>query len=191
MAEKTKIIELFNKIGDLLGKGLPKDEIQMEEVATTDGKILVIEGNVAEGTAIHARADDGTAIPLENSDYVLADGQTITVIDGIITKVVGIVDQTPPPADESIIVEMDAQIGETIAAALDRIEKATAARFEAIENRLKADSKSKVEMQAQIDKFAKEPAKPATVNRAALAGNENMTVAQRCMIEDAQRKLKK
>lgn len=58
------------------------------QLTTNDGKNLIVMGSDAEvGLEIYLLNPDNTQTALDNGDYVLTDGRTITVADGKIAEV--------------------------------------------------------------------------------------------------------
>ena len=57
-------------------------------LTTTDGKNLLVMGDdAAEGLQVFLVDDNNNQTPLEDGDYILQDGRTITVAGGIITAI--------------------------------------------------------------------------------------------------------
>lgn len=58
------------------------------QLVTSDGKNIIVMGeDAAVGLEVYLLADDNTQTPLDNGDYILNDGRTITVTDGKISDV--------------------------------------------------------------------------------------------------------
>ncbi len=78
--QKNLLVELRKKIAKTL--------FNFAEVTTTDGIVIVYEGEqVVEGIEVNTYAEDGSVTPLSNGTYVIDDITSITVEDGKVTKV--------------------------------------------------------------------------------------------------------
>lgn len=75
-------------------------------IKTEDGRTLSVMGSeLATGVEIVETKEDGTNVPLEDGDYKLINGQTITVTGGVIKSITEPMPETEAPETE-VEVEM-------------------------------------------------------------------------------------
>lgn len=85
-------IEILNKLKETLKSNLKSfmafaDNTNYTEVTTTDGKKLQVVGEVAVGSEVYILDDAGVQTPLEDGEYVLDNGLTISVMANKIDEV--------------------------------------------------------------------------------------------------------
>jgi hypothetical protein len=86
----NKIMEKIKDLKTLFSevkKMFTEEEVKFNDVKTSEGAILRIEGELKEGSAVSIVAEDGTVTPAENAEYTLEDGTVITVDAGMISAI--------------------------------------------------------------------------------------------------------
>lgn len=92
---KNQFIELRKQIGRLLFK--------FSEVTLPNGETLIFEGDQpVEGGTVNTYAADGNTVPANDGSYVLENGDTIDVKDGVVTMI------TPKPVETPMAVDPNA-----------------------------------------------------------------------------------
>ncbi len=130
-AEKLKqIAELFSK-----------EKKKFSEVALPDGTILVLEGDMVEGSPVMVKTETGTE-PAKPGEYKLSDGSTLVIKDG------GLIQEVKPAEDMK-------KDNEDIAALTKRIAEIEAAN-KATQEAATAAATANVEQMARMEKATSE-----------------------------------
>lgn len=193
MEKNEKLIGLLDRIVQLGNKLSGKAEkVEMQEIPTENGAILVTEGPIEIGVKIHARNEDGTDSVLIDGDYKVTipdvGVKELQVMNG---EIVGI-------EDEAVMEEEEKPIEEPVASTVemqDFIEKIMVtmeamsmniARIDTIEATISKMEKASIEMSERVDKFAKAPAKPTTNTKIITApvNGRIMSVAEQIRFEE-------
>jgi hypothetical protein len=140
------------------------------QLTTGDGKNLIVMGTDAEiGLEIYLVNADNTQTPLENGDYILSDGRTITVADGKISDVKAPeaadapAEETQPMAEDAPVEETPAEEAKSDDEVVKRIEALEQAVNEILQMLQGAMSKTEQTLSAQkelkerVAKFAEAP----------------------------------
>jgi len=125
------------------------------DVTTDAGAVLTIDTGDRDTYAVDDTVSDSDGNPAADKDYLLSDGNTITVVDGAITVI------TPPATD------VQASAGETAVALNKVIEAVTAlaGKVNGLENKLAATAKV-------ANRVAATAGSSATAPRAAAPGGD-------------------
>ena len=148
---------------------------ETSQVTTTDGKTIIAYGeDIMVGCEAYLLNSDNTQSPLENGDYMLQDGRTITVTDNNITE---IKEPEAPAAIESPEINAT-NLSEYVKEDMpednkeEKLESETEARISALENTVEEMMKmlqdylnesaemkqEQVKMSEKIKKIADQPA---------------------------------
>jgi len=100
---------LLNKIKQLFETETATPvEVKFLDVKTQDGSLLLrITGDVAIDSAVQVITEDGSLNDIENGDYVLEDGKTISVLDGKIAGVTETAEEAEAEAEGEMAVETE------------------------------------------------------------------------------------
>lgn len=153
--------------------------IKFSDFPLSDGTFVCsVDSELVTGSEVYKMDDLGNQTPLDNGDYVLADGRTITVENNLVTVIVGPNEnedkspieatETPVAASEPSITEVTEEVKEGSADEpidesndLDKRVGNLEGQIEEIMNLLKSLSEGTVkanqEMKEEIKKFGAEP----------------------------------
>jgi hypothetical protein len=157
--------ETINSIKESLKKLFASD-VKFSDFVLTDGtKITSTATDLGIGVEVYAVDDMNNQTPLDNGDYVLEDGRTITVVDNAITKMAGqtSTEAESPVSNADVKEEMNDDMLE-VPSEEDHLGKRVAdleAQLEEVLNLLKqmsdAQMKSQEQMMSKITTIASEP----------------------------------
>lgn len=105
----------------------PADPKPME-MKTKDGKTLTCSGDLAEGCAMNMAGPDGQVDVAPDGEYILENGDKLTVASGIVTKIEKAQVAPEAPADMAAAVE---QLGAKFSEHKSELEKAIELKFKA------------------------------------------------------------
>lgn len=94
-------------------------DINFVDVKTADNRILRVSDMVVDAT-VEEILEDGTIQPVENGDYILDNGVTITVVDGLIKEIIDA--QETPEAEAEAEVEVEVEVEDDSTETSDMIE---------------------------------------------------------------------
>lgn len=160
--------ETIKSIKESLKKLFSAEEKKFSDYTLTDGtKITSPDYELSVGCEVYALDDLGNQTPLDNGDYVLSDGRTITVVDNAITSIsdtTGKTESESPVSDASNAnVEMNDGLAEAPSEESDLATRVAdlESQLEEILNMLKSMADGTAEAQSQmmsaVKKIADEP----------------------------------
>jgi len=157
--------ETINSIKESLKKLFATD-MKCSEFVLTDGKkITSMANDLAIGVEVYAVDELGNQTPLDNGDYVLQDGRTITVVDNGITTISGEMstEAESPVSNADVEQEMTDGMVEPASEEGDMAQRVADLEAQLVEvlNLLKqmseAQMKSQDQMMSKIKTIANEP----------------------------------
>lgn len=108
-------------------KELEAMALMSEAVLDNGNKIYTPAAEFTEGAEVFAMDADGNTMPLENGDYVTADGTVITVVDGKISSMVSPEAEQP---ETEIEVEVEQSTEQVTKAYVDELVNGIVAKFQ-------------------------------------------------------------
>lgn len=157
--------ETINSIKESLKKLFATD-VKFSDFVLTDGKKITSTATDLEiGVEVYAVDELGNQTPLDNGDFVLQDGRTITVVDNAITNIAGEIstEAESPVSNADVEQEMNDGMVEPASEEGDMAQRVAdlEAQLEEVLNLLKqmseAQMKSQDQMMSKIKTIADEP----------------------------------
>lgn len=157
--------ETINSIKESLKKLFATD-VKFSDFVLTDGKKITSTATDLEiGVEVYAVDELGNQTPLDNGDFVLQDGRTITVVDNAITNIAGEIstEAESPVSNADVEQEMNDGMVESPSEEGDMAQRVAdlEAQLEEVLNLLKqmseAQMKSQDQMMSKIKTIADEP----------------------------------
>jgi hypothetical protein len=157
--------ETINSIKESLKKLFATD-VKFSDFVLTDGKKITSTATDLEiGVEVYAVDELGNQTPLDNGDFVLQDGRTITVVDNAITNIAGKIstEAESPVSNADVEQEMNDGMVESPSEEGDMAQRVAdlEAQLEEVLNLLKqmseAQMKSQDQMMSKIKTIADEP----------------------------------
>jgi len=106
----TKIMAKIDELLAGLKEVFSKEETPAEttpaafaDMKLSDGTIVRVTGDVAQGSTIEAIAEDGSVAPLATGDYTLEDGTQIKVENGVISEVMAIEEEKAEDKKDEVV----------------------------------------------------------------------------------------
>jgi hypothetical protein len=159
-------IETINSIKESLKKLFASEDKKFNMYVLTDGsKITCTSEELEIGSEVYAIDELGNQSPLDNGDYVLNDGRTITIVDNKVTTIAGetSTEEESPISPVEANVEMADGSPETPSGESDLAKRVSdlEAQLEEVLSLMKqmsdAQTKTTEEMMSKISKFSEEP----------------------------------
>lgn len=133
------IKEIANILGVELSKEETKSEVKLSEMKLADGTVILLDGDLAEGTNVLVQTPDGD-VPAPDGDHTLEDGTTISTEGGVIKAI------TPKAETEEVVPadEMPVEQSNEIVERINSLENSLA--------EIKSQLNNQVEVQEKIQK---------------------------------------
>jgi hypothetical protein len=147
--EETEVVE-----------ALEETEAKFVDVSTEAGVIIRVDGEaVAVGAVVGWVLEDGSTEPVENGEFILSDGQTLVVVDSVITEVRPVeapTEEAPeaPAVEEVPMEEIAAPTAELLekVKSLEIIIRKLNENFESLETKFEAFAGAPAEKKIEIRK---------------------------------------
>lgn len=156
--------QLLRKLGEKLKASLFSEEV---EVTLQDGSKLIISGDLAIGVSV--TNSDGS--PVTNGEYILEDGRTMSVTDGVVAEIkeaeaskeeeVTEVEQASEgeaPADTPVEENTEEKSVEDRLTALESVVNQIIANLETQSQVNEAQMEKQNTLEEKVNEFAKQPA---------------------------------
>lgn len=173
-------------------KRLFSSENNFSNFVLTDGtKITSTADELEIGVEIYVIDEEGNQTPLDNGDYVLSDGRTITITDNKITNIAG----EASTEEENTVVEMNDGLPEEtteepteegdLAKRVGDLESQLTEILNLIKQMTEAQTKTQEQMMSKIKSIANEPGEePIKTSKKGYEGYNSKTInAKRNMAE--------
>ena len=163
MTIKERVAEMAHKLAVALAEeqaqAEPQEEVKMASAMLENGQEIQTSAEAfAEGVDVFVVNDEGEQIPLPDGDYILEDGTTFTVAEGIVSAM-GAAEEAPveEAAKEEEMSAEEVTEEPAVEAALSReeVQGMIAAAIEEVTTKLSAEIAAKNE---QIEKLSAQPA---------------------------------
>lgn len=163
MTIKERVAEMAHKLAVALAEeqaqAEPQEEVKMASAMLENGQEIQTSAEAfAEGVDVFVVNDEGEQIPLPDGDYILEDGTTFTVAEGVIAAM-GAAEEAPveEAAKEEEMSAEEVTEEPAVEAALSReeVQGMIAAAIEEVTTKLSAEIAAKNE---QIEKLSAQPA---------------------------------
>jgi len=120
-------------------------EIKLAEATLEDGTIIYFDGEL--GVELIVYTDEAMEVVLPDGDYVLENGDTFSVVNGMIGEYTPIVNETEPAPEEEALEEINFE------------EKYNEIKIivDELKAQLEKFNKQEVELKAEIEKLSAEP----------------------------------
>ena len=162
-------IETINSIKESLKKLFSSEDNKFSDYVLTDGtKITCTSEELEIGSECYAVDELGNQTPLDNGDYVLNDGRTITIVDNKVTAMAGetstedespVSDASPMEAEQKMEDGMATEPSDesNLAQRVTDLEAQLEEVLTLMKKMSEAQSTTTEEMMSKISKFSDEP----------------------------------